>query len=84
MATPEICNGLLVPILMFDQTYSFDVDALIKSIPKPEETPAKQFAAAAEDLFYRIIQMADNAGATDEYRAQLPGGALPSTMPCYQ
>lgn len=69
MATPEICNGLLVPILIFDQTYSFDVDALIKSIPKPEETSAKHFSTAAEDLFYRIMQMADNAGATDEYRA---------------
>lgn len=70
MAPPEMCNGLMLPIVAVDQIYSFDVDALLKSIPKPESTPAaKQFNATAEELFYRIIQMADNAGATDEHRA---------------
>jgi hypothetical protein len=29
----------------------------------------KQFAPAAEELFSRIMQMTDNAGATDEHRA---------------
>jgi hypothetical protein len=69
MATPETCNGLLLPIVIVDQIYSFDIDALLKSIPKPESTPAKQFNATAEELFYRTMQMADNAGATDEHRA---------------
>jgi hypothetical protein len=59
----------MVPIVAFDQIYSFDIDALLKSIPKPESTPAKQFNATAEELFYRIMQMADNAGSTDEHRA---------------
>ena len=36
-------------------------------IPRPER--AKDFEAVAEELFHRIIQMADNAGATDEHRA---------------
>jgi hypothetical protein len=69
IATPEMCNGLIVPIVVFDQMYSFDVDTLIKSIPKPEKIPQKQFTAAAEELFFRVIQMADNAGGTDEHRA---------------
>jgi hypothetical protein len=69
IAPPEICNGLMVPIVVFDQIYSFDRDALIKSIPKPEKTSAKEFGAAAEELFDRIRQMTDNAGATDEHRA---------------
>jgi hypothetical protein len=69
MAPPEMCNGLMVPIVFFDQIYSFDRDALMKSIPKPEKTSAKEFASAAEELFDRIMQMADNAGATDEHRA---------------
>ena len=69
IAPPEMCNGLVVPIVAFDQIYSFDRDALIKAIPKPEKTPAKEFAPAAEELFDRIMQMADNAGATDEHRA---------------
>lgn len=69
IAPPEICNGLMVPIVVFDQIYSFDRDTLIKSIPKPEKTSAKEFAPAAEELFDRILQMTDNAGATDDNRA---------------
>ena len=69
IASPQMCNGLMVPIVVFDQIYSFDRDALIKSIPKPEKTSAKEFAPAAEELFDRIMQMADNAGDSDEHRA---------------
>jgi hypothetical protein len=69
IAPPELCNGLMVPIVIFDQIYSFDVDTLIKSIPRPEKVTAKDFDAVAGELFDRIMQMADNAGATDEHRA---------------
>ena len=69
IAPPEMCNGLMVPIVIFDQIYSFDRDALIKAIPKPEKTNAEQFGPAAEELFDRIMQMTDNAGATPEHRA---------------
>ena len=69
IAPPQMCNGLMVPIVVFDQIYSFDREALIKAIPKPEKTSAKDFAPAAEELFDRIMQMTDNAGATDEHRA---------------
>jgi hypothetical protein len=68
-APPEMCNGLMVPIVAFDHIYSFDRDALIKAIPKPEKTTAAQFGPAAEELFNRIMQLTDNAGATDEHRA---------------
>jgi hypothetical protein len=69
IAPPTMCNGLMVPIVVFNQLYSFDVDSLVKSIPRPEAIDAKQFEPAAEELFARMIQMADNAGATDEHRA---------------
>ncbi len=69
IAPPQMCNGLTVPMVAFDQIYSFDIDGLIKSIPQPEKTGAKEFVPAAEELFFRILQMADNAGATDEHRA---------------
>lgn len=69
IASPAVCNGLTVPIVAFDQIYSFDRDALIKAIPKPERATAAQFGPAAEELFSRIMQMTDNAGATDEHRA---------------
>jgi hypothetical protein len=68
IAPPEMCNGLLVPIVAFDQIYSFDRDGLLKSIPKPEKA-GKEHAGAAADVLDRILQMADNAGATDEHRA---------------
>jgi hypothetical protein len=64
-----MCNGLMLPIVFFDQIYSFDRDALIKAIPRPERVTAKEFQPAAEELFDRIMQIADNAGATDEHRA---------------
>src|SRR5262249_42739317 len=69
IAPPEACNGLMVPIVVFDQIYSFDRDALIKAIPKPEGTTDAQLGPAAEELFNRIMQLTDNAGATDEHRA---------------
>lgn len=69
LAPPEMCNGLMVPIVVFNQIYSFDHDSLIKSIPRPKQLSAKQFEPVATELFRRIIQITDNAGATDEHRA---------------
>ena len=70
LAPPEMCNGLTVPIVVFDQIYSFDIDSLIASIPHPEKGKKEErFEAAAEEVFWRMVQMADNAGATDEHRA---------------
>ena len=37
IAPPELCNGLMVPIVVFDQIYSFDRESFIKSIPRPEK-----------------------------------------------
>ncbi len=68
-APPEMCNGLMVPIVAFDQIYSFDRASLIDAIPRPEKTPAKEFKAAADELFDRVMQLTDNAGATDDHRA---------------
>jgi hypothetical protein len=69
MAPPEMCNGLQVPIVSVDQMYSFDVDTLLKAIPRPASIPEDKFGATAEEVFHRIMQLADNAGATDEHRA---------------
>jgi hypothetical protein len=69
IASPQMCNGLVVPIVFFEQVYSFNVDSLIKAIPRPEKIAAEKFAPMAEELFWRTLQIADNAGATDEHRA---------------
>jgi hypothetical protein len=69
IAPPEFCNGLTIPIVVLDQIYSFDRDALIKNIPRPEKTNEQQFDAAAGEVLDTIAQMTDNAGATDAHRA---------------
>lgn len=69
IAPPQLCNGLTVPIVFFDQIYSFDREALIDSIPRPDQTTAEQFNGTAAQVLDAIMQLADNAGATDEHRA---------------
>jgi len=64
-----MCNGLLVPIVLFDQVYSFDRESLIEAIPRPKDISQKEFSSAAAELFDRIMLMTDNAGAADEHRA---------------
>jgi hypothetical protein len=68
MAQPDMCNGLSVPVVVFDQLYSFDRESLLKSIPPPRYV-AHDFAAAAAEVLDRILAATDNAGATDEHRA---------------
>lgn len=69
LASPEMARGLIVPIVFFDQVYSFDTQSLIRAIPKPEGIAEDRFEAVAQEVFRRMVQIADNAGATDEHRA---------------
>ncbi len=74
IAPPELCNGLLLPIVIVDQVYSFDRAALIKAIPRKKPDSGKRadgenFEMVAEEVLDRVMQLADNAGATDEHRA---------------
>ena len=66
IAPPELCNGLMIPMVVFDQIYSFDRDGLIKQIPRPEHSRRGVWPAAT-DLFDRIMQLTDNAGGIDEH-----------------
>ncbi len=69
VAPADFCNGLTLPIVFFSQVYSFDVDTLIRSIPAPPNLPEGEFTKAAEELFSRIMQIADNTGTADGHRA---------------
>ena len=69
IAPPSMCNGLMVPIVVVDQMYSFDREGFIKAIPRPDTIETEQFSQTCEELFDRIMQLSDNAGATDEHRA---------------
>lgn len=71
-ASPTVCNGLALPVVVFEQIYSFDRDSLIEAIPKPDSVPDKglaKFRSAAGGLFDDLLQLADNVGAIDEHRA---------------
>lgn len=69
IAPPEACNGLMVPIVVFDQLYSFDVEELIGALERPDGIEQDRWETASEEVFHRITQLADNAGAIDEHRA---------------
>jgi hypothetical protein len=71
VAPPDLCNGLTVPMVVVDHLYSFDRDALIAAVPLPSrmKKDEEQFRASAAELLDRILQLADNAGATPEDRA---------------
>ena len=72
IAPPQACGGLSLPVVLADQIYSFDRDALIAALPGPDQADAAddaQFRASAGEMLDNIMQLADNAGATDEHRA---------------
>ena len=69
VAPPTMCNGLQVPIVIFDQIYAFDRDTLLKAIAPPKGGDGAKFKAASSEMLNRILHQIDNAGATDCDRA---------------
>ncbi|GAA4630417.1 hypothetical protein GCM10023196_055700 [Actinoallomurus vinaceus] len=69
VAPPDMCNGLTVPLVAVDQIYSFDRESFRRSIPKPDAMSDEQFAAVSAQVLDLILQVADNAGTTDDHRA---------------
>jgi hypothetical protein len=69
VAPPERCNGLTVPVVVFDQLYSFDAEELRRSIPRPEGVDEESFLDTADEILNRITALGDNAGMTEEDRA---------------
>lgn len=71
LSRPEDC-GLIVPVLAFDQLYSFDRESLLEAIPRAGETGDEgqdDFLLHAGEMLDRILQLTDNTGAADEHRA---------------
>lgn len=70
LSSPSMCNGLIVPIVLTDQVYSFDVDELVAGLPTcTQQQGGTSEAVATEEVFFRLAQMAGNAGADDDHRA---------------
>lgn len=59
----------MIPIVTVDQIYSFDRDMLLNAILQKKGVNEDQFRKTVDALFSNIIQIVDNAGATDEHRA---------------
>jgi len=69
-APAEACNGLEVPVVIFDRIWSFDRAEFTKAIPRPKDAKDEdKFRALADEMFLRVGKLSDNAGATDEHRA---------------
>lgn len=64
MAPPTMCNGLLVPILVFDRIYAFDRKSLLDSLKKPLGVDAGRFTALAGDMLDRMLEQSDSAGTS--------------------
>lgn len=69
LAPPDFCNGLMLPLVAFDQIYAFDADSLVAGLPKPDDLDEESFRSASRELFDRVMQITDNAGSSDEHRA---------------
>jgi hypothetical protein len=72
IAQPEMCNGLTLPVVVFEQLYSFKRRELVDAIPMPDDVEQGDhdaFRSSASETFDQILRGTDNAGATDEHRA---------------
>lgn len=74
MAPPEMCNGLVAPMVLIDRVFSFQKPELVDALaalrtPSDAEMTEEEFRRSADALFERVQQIADNLGATDEHRA---------------
>lgn len=72
IASPEMCVGLAVPIVIVENAYSFTRTAFLQQIKESlsdlGEMPPT-FQVTANDLLNRILQIADNFGELGEHRA---------------
>ena len=68
-STPDMCNGLTLPILIFDVLYSFDRDSFVKAIPRQEKADEKNSPMSRQIVLRAIVQLNDSAGASDRDRA---------------
>ncbi|WP_395577044.1 hypothetical protein [Streptomyces sp. BK79] len=49
-APPDFCNGLMLPLVAFDQIYAFDADSLVANLPKPDDVDEDSFRSASREV----------------------------------
>lgn len=71
-STPSLCGGLAVPVVRFEQLYTFTRPELTEEmLGKDSSVPAnqEQKTAILNEVLQKVLQLADNAGNTDSHRA---------------
>jgi hypothetical protein len=68
VAPPDMCNGLTLPVVIFDQLYPFDRQSLVSLLAvKKSGKGGEGLAATAHEVLHRILAV--SAGSTDADRA---------------
>ena len=68
IATPAMCNGIIVPLLFFDQIYSSDRSTLVKSVPTPAGADPNTFETSANTTYDQLMAQS-GTGDTDASKA---------------
>lgn len=71
IASRHVGHAGHLPLVMVDHAYSFDTASLLHRLEssRPGSSSDKRHSLSAEELFDRVVQLADNAGNSDEHRA---------------
>jgi hypothetical protein len=73
ICTPDMCDGLVMPIVLCDQIYAINLDSLIKSIitciPRPENVEEDQLTSLVKESLFDIMKITNNPGASEADRA---------------
>lgn len=71
MASTQDCNGVVLPILVFDNIYYGNRESLLKDLPVPDKADRVRFAATAGEMLDRIVDQIADDGSSAESRAKL-------------
>lgn len=71
VADPSVCNGLILPYLIFDVIYNFNKPDLVASMPLPQGADEAKFRAAASDIFNRVTPLTNIGQGTARALAYL-------------
>jgi hypothetical protein len=65
IAPPQMCNGLQLPLVVCNQIYTFTFSEFVSAVALKTQVSPDDVGS----MFFELLQLADNAGETDEHRA---------------
>ena len=69
IATPDMCGGLQLPTVLCNQIYSFTFEQFVQQMLNALNPPSNISRDVISSMFKEMLNVADNAGETDEHRA---------------